>query len=618
MTEEELVLERLKLLERGGKSFGVIVETLSRAINFYYEKGRIDVGEEYLFRCQNELAKWWRSCVRNVNDIRLYQELGTVQFQFSGCYSIMRRYSDIVFAYDNVLRFKNVASLAVRERNRILHDSGMGEKLKLSEGHNEMADREVERIFNNRSERYVGDAVYRRKLAADAEFYEQFPKDAVFTDITWEKVRQAIPDNSAVIEYFFCDDDEYNSYGAEASIDIYIICKKKNCCILNRETIPDGRGVLKTAREFVSLFQEEAVKLTPFAQSIDRERREILGRNLYRWLIEPVLVHIQGMHRLFIAPDRELINLPFEILKNNDGVELGAKHDVIQMECARDFLFCYQDRKSARGSLIIGNPQFEVDEWDFEAAKSAYNQIKGQSRKNKRILGDIPFSKVEACMAGKQCDSRYYTGCEASKNLLLSAEGYQNIHIATHGYFFSSQEAVYASGLAFAGAENWLQTGQKSRIYGNGIMTADEISRLNLHSVELAVISACDSGMNEILKNKGFHGLLGGFSAAGVHYVISNLWAADDMAATILMGYFYYEYMKKHETPYIALKNAKQYIRKVTTGRLKQDGWFAYMLEQDIDSESKKQVLRYKGGNEWERPFENEVYWGGFICYQCN
>lgn len=618
MTEEEVVLERLKLVERGGMPTGVIVETLSRVLDFYYKSGRMDAGEKYLSRCQNAMAEWWRSCVRDMDDVRLYQELGTVQYQFSGCYSVMRRYSDISFAYENVLRFKNVASLAIRERNRIYHNSGMREKLKLSEAHNEMIDREAERVFNGRPERYMGDAVYRRKLEAEAEFYEQFPKDAVFTDITWEKVRQAIPDNSAVIEYFFCDDDEYNSYDADASIDIYIICKKKNCCMLNREVIPDGRRVLKAAGEFVSLFRKEAEKWTPFEQSIDRKRKEILGNNLYRWLIEPVLTHIQGVHRLFVAPDRDLINLPFEILKNDGGVEFGVKHDVIQMECARDFLFGYQDRISARGSLIIGNPQFEVTERNFEPAKSACYHPKGQNRKNERRLADIPFSKVEASLVSKQCGSRYYTGCEASKNLLRLAEGCRNIHIATHGYFDNCQEAVYASGLTFAGAENWLQTGQKSRIYGNGIVTADEISRLNLHSVELAVISACYSGMNEILKNKGFHGLLGGFSAAGVHYVISNLWAADDLATTILMGYFYYEYMTKHEEPYIALKNAKQYIRKAATGRLKRDGWFAYMLEQDIDSESKKVVRQYEAKNEWECPFEDEIYWGGFICCQCN
>ncbi len=603
MTEEEVVLERLKLIACGGVPAGVVAETLSRVIAFCHKKGKGDAGKKLLYCCLDTLTKIWRSCVRDMNDIRLYQELDMVQLQFSCCYAVMRRYPDLVFAYENVLRFKNVASLAVRERNRIYHSNGMREILKLSEAHNEMADREAEGIWHNSPGRYMGDAVYRKKLAADAEFYEQFPKEAAFTEITWEKIRRAIPDNSAVIEYFLCDEDEYGSNGTEPPLDIYIVCKKNDCCTLKKEVISDGKSVMQAAGRFVSAFRKESAERSPFSQNLDNTRKELLGRYLYRWLIEPVLAHIQGVRRLFIAPNRDLMNLPFEILKDDDAVRLGTEYDVIQMECARDFLFCGQERISARGSLIIGEPQYEIPDRDGKA---------------ERILTDIPFSGVEARLISGLCGSRCFTKSVASKNLLLSAEGYRNIHIATHGCFDSRQEAAYASCLAFAGAENWLQTGRKSGTYGNGLVTADEISRLNLHSVELAVISACNSGMNEILKNKGFHGLLGGFSAAGARYVISSLWAADDLATAILMGYFYYEYMKKQEKPYTALKNAKEYIRKASTGRLKRDGWFTYMLEQDIDSKSRKLIRQYESGNESERPFENEVYWGGFICYRCN
>lgn len=619
LPEDVSVRERLKLVECGGMSDNVIAETLSLILAFYYQNGKRDEGEKYLHICLDKLKEVWHSYVRDINDIRLYRELGTVQFQFSECYSVLRRYAELPFAYEKVLQFKELASLAVRERNRIFHSNGMGEKLKLSGAHNEMAGREAEKVLRGRSSGYMGDAAYKRKLEADEEFYRQFPKNAVFTDITWEKVQRAIPDNAAVIEYFFCDYDRYSPYGEKASIDIYLICKKKNRGTLKREVISDGRAVLEAAKELLSILQKESAGRSPFSRNIDRSgerRKELLERNLHRFLIEPALASIQDVERLYIAPDRELMNLPFEILKDEDGLGLGKEYDVILMECARDFLFRNQDGVSSGGSLIIGSPQYQVTEREYAQTEDfpAYYQ----GRADNRILGDIPFSGVEACLVGRQCKSSYYTGSRAAKNLLMSAEGYRNIHIATHGYFDNGKDAAYASGLAFAGAENWLRTGQISRKYGNGIVTADEISRLNLRSVKLVVLSSCNSGMNEVLENKGFHGLIGGFSAAGARYVISSLWSADDFATAILMGYFYDAYIQRGNKPFTALKNAKRYIQGATIGRLKQDGWFAYMLEQDIDYESKQLIWQYEKRNDWERPFEREIYWGGFICYRCN
>ena len=75
MTEEEVVLERLKLIACGGVPAGVVAETLSRVISFCHKKGKGDAGKKLLYCCLDTLTKIWRSCVRDMNDIRLYQEL---------------------------------------------------------------------------------------------------------------------------------------------------------------------------------------------------------------------------------------------------------------------------------------------------------------------------------------------------------------------------------------------------------------------------------------------------------------------------------------------------------------------------------------------------------------
>lgn len=67
------------------------------------------------------------------------------------------------------------------------------------------------------------------------------------------------------------------------------------------------------------------------------------------------------------------------------------------------------------------------------------------------------------------------------------------------GFFDLEEEtnSLYSSCLLFAGAGNWLKNGNATEKYGNGIVTADEISRMDCRNVELVVLSACFGGMND-------------------------------------------------------------------------------------------------------------------------
>lgn len=225
------------------------------------------------------------------------------------------------------------------------------------------------------------------------------------------------------------------------------------------------------------------------------------------------------------------------------------------------------------------------------------------------LIPQLPFSEVEAETVSRYCGCECYSGSSATKSLLLSARGVRNIHIATHGAF-NNDNPMYSSCLLFAGAKNWMRSGKQHEFYGNGILTADEISRIDLHSVELVVVSTCHSGMNKVINNKVFHGLIEAFSAAGVHYIISHLWAANDFSTAILMDYFYFQYIHKNQSPDIALKLAKQYLRTLTSGELKKHK--LYGLLRNNDTRSKEYY------EDDYCLFKDEFFWGGFSCYRCN
>jgi CHAT domain-containing protein len=100
----------------------------------------------------------------------------------------------------------------------------------------------------------------------------------------------------------------------------------------------------------------------------------------------------------------------------------------------------------------------------------------------------------------------------------------------------SSNELGFLSGLAVAGANHREAAGADS---DDGIITAEEISALDLDGVEWVVLSACDTGAGEVWPGEGVIGLQRAFRVAGAHTVIMSLWAADDEAARAFMEALY-------------------------------------------------------------------------------
>jgi CHAT domain-containing protein len=73
----------------------------------------------------------------------------------------------------------------------------------------------------------------------------------------------------------------------------------------------------------------------------------------------------------------------------------------------------------------------------------------------------------------------------------------------------------------------------------DGILTADEIAKLDLSGVEVAVLSACETGRGDVRAGEGVLGLRRGLQIAGVRTVLMSLWAVDDAATRRWMRAFY-------------------------------------------------------------------------------
>jgi len=567
----------------------------------------------------------WKSYVKYLNDDRLMKILIPAQMVFTSCYATLRNLLDTESLYEKVLQFKALASLAGRERNRIIHSSSIDADLlrQIQLRQDKLAALEAEGVFREIADEYEEERAALRQL--EARFASQFPTGNDFTNISWSKLQTVIPDNSVVVEYVYCGlsygmlqfDEE--SANAQMGFDIFITQKRDGRCNLFRLTVSDGETILAVTEEFLGILQAESSNKYSLLQM---ENVGDLRTLLYKKLVRPLLPYIDGFETIFIAPDYDLVNLPFEILYDEEQEQLEDTYSVIKIECARDFLYQRLSDTPSAGSLIIGNPQYSIEDsdlGDFEEQSENPDLNRGL-RIDTQAVAQLPFSQVEAEQIGRRCGSTYYSGHTATKHLLMSANGYSNIHIATHGFYdLSGQSAngMYSSCLLFAGVCNWLKSGSVSKRFGNGIITADEVSRLNLQSVNLVVLSSCLSGMSDISVSKGFHGMIGAFSAAGVRFVISHLWEANDFSSAVLMDAFYFYYTEKGLSPQSSLKEAKRYLRQVSIGELRENHWFDYVRQGNLDAKTEQLIAQYEKMDNAARPFKSEAYWGGYACYQC-
>jgi CHAT domain-containing protein len=137
------------------------------------------------------------------------------------------------------------------------------------------------------------------------------------------------------------------------------------------------------------------------------------------------------------------------------------------------------------------------------------------------------------------------------------------LHLATHGFFFpdpikespneniliegkskifkASDDPMMRSGLVFSGANKSWGKSNQNQSGDDGILTASEISNLDLSACLLVVLSACETGLGEIKGSEGVFGLQRAFKMAGVKNIIMSLWKVPDAQTAELFDTFYSE-----------------------------------------------------------------------------
>src|SRR5262249_9256879 len=106
------------------------------------------------------------------------------------------------------------------------------------------------------------------------------------------------------------------------------------------------------------------------------------------------------------------------------------------------------------------------------------------------------------------------------------------------------------TGLVFAGANH-------PGTPGRGIATGEALVDLNLSGLELAVLSACETGLGDVADGEGTFGLQRAFHLAGTRDVVARPGKGSDRATAALMALFYQNLWEKNLPPVEALRQAQ-------------------------------------------------------------
>lgn len=198
----------------------------------------------------------------------------------------------------------------------------------------------------------------------------------------------------------------------------------------------------------------------------------------------------------------------------------------------------------------------------------------------------LPGAELEGNLISEQVASGggapvIYTRREAEESILGAiVEPPRVLHVATHGFFLEPDEELRArllkaqrsadvqipppgdnpllrAGLAFAGINSNAPFLGEIETGNDGVLTALEVLALDLTGTQLAVLSACETGLGEIYEGEGVYGLRRAFQEAGVDQVVTSLWEVSDAGTQALMTAMY-QRLLEGMPPRQALRDAQR------------------------------------------------------------
>ena len=305
------------------------------------------------------------------------------------------------------------------------------------------------------------------------------------------------------------------------------------------------------------------------------------GQALRERLMDPLAESLAGAATLLVSPDDFLGSLPLHALPARQGDRYlieDYRMAVIPTPQLYAAAAAAPSEPPARGMLLVGDVAYDATAAeDQQQAAADTIAITTRALRAGQSFLPLPGTRDEIRAIEQLFAERNAADPDGAAPLVLSAAGateaafrdacarFANIHVATHGFFAPAANSSAAglqafnpgllSGLALAGAND--AAGGSA---DDGVLTAEEIAVLDMEQVDLAVLSACETGLGRVAGGEGLIGIQRAFQVAGADAVVASLWQVPDQATRVLMERFYDNYWNKHMSQLEALHEAQVFL----------------------------------------------------------
>ena len=261
---------------------------------------------------------------------------------------------------------------------------------------------------------------------------------------------------------------------------------------------------------------------------------------------------MENAENIFFAPAGELYNLGIEYLNDSTGHYLLDNYAIYRLSSTQELLNSHPF-KSLQSAVLYGG-------LDYFSSHSALLKEKVPDKTisygslmrsiNERggfepLYGtSTEIKDISELLQKGNLICKIYTGNDGTESSFKSIVNTQPdiLHIATHGMYIKLDEkkdlikknnfsfvlsedddnlhpediSLTRSFIVMSGGNQLIQRDSIPLDSEDGIVTAEEISHMDVHETNLVVLSACQTGLGDV-SNEGVYGLQRGFKKAGAN-----------------------------------------------------------------------------------------------------
>lgn len=386
---------------------------------------------------------------------------------------------------------------------------------------------------------------------------------------TWQMVQEKLKPDACAIEFI-----QYEKYGHQQMGAL--VLKRTGQPMFVRMITPDSILNYKISVKGTYLTVDSLIRSVHGADWDSRVPRNLLysdslGLNKTIWTPE-LIAAIDNCRHLWFSPDGYIHQLAIEYLLP----ETISSKSCHRLSSTR-VLLSEKRGQYDKSALLVGGVDYYTKSTVNATGNDpiAYNYIYNKGRP--AIFGSLDGSVDEVkeiFKLRKNNKDTLLVGAFASEQSFRKICGdYSMIHISSHGVFNAAtilqgtdlkqntkDNTLSQSLIAFAGINTSLKDEHFDTNLQDGILSAKEISSLDLSMTELVVLCCCETGLGFVTPD-GVYGIQRGLKNAGAKAIICTLWDIDDEASSNFMIRFH-QYLKENNDLYKAFYQARESMKE--------------------------------------------------------